>query len=52
MKHYYTCEHCHYQFERYGECEACPDCGKSNIRESTENEINEYLLIKTRKEKW
>jgi len=43
---YYICDNCHFQFERTGECERCPDCGKESVRESNETETAEYLKVK------
>jgi DNA-directed RNA polymerase subunit RPC12/RpoP len=39
----YVCGVCRFVFERIGEAEACPDCGKPNIREASRDEKNEYL---------
>ena len=33
----YTCNICRFTFERIGEIDQCPDCGKNNIREEKEN---------------
>ena len=38
----YTCNVCHFTFERVGEVDQCPDCGKKNIREANEAEKAEY----------
>ncbi|MDL2233083.1 hypothetical protein LJC63_05825, partial [Ruminococcaceae bacterium OttesenSCG-928-L11] len=38
----YTCDACHFTFERAGETESCPDCGKLNIREANAIEVVEY----------
>ena len=38
----YTCEKCRFTFERAGEIDACPDCGKPSIRAATEQETAEY----------
>ena len=42
----YVCEKCNFAFERVGNIEQCPDCGKMNIRHANEEEINKYLQIK------
>ena len=42
----YVCEKCHFTFERVGNIEQCPDCGKMNIRQAKEEEIKKYLEIK------
>lgn len=38
----YTCDKCHFIFERAGTVDACPDCGKPTIREADEREQVEY----------
>lgn len=40
----YTCENtdCRFIFERYGEPDRCPDCGKPRIRPATEAEMLEF----------
>ncbi|GHU79644.1 hypothetical protein FACS1894191_2910 [Clostridia bacterium] len=38
----YTCGKCLFTFERRGEVDSCPDCGHSNVRLATEEEITEY----------
>ena len=38
----YCCDHCNFIFNRAGEVDACPDCGKPSIREATEEEKAEY----------
>ena len=38
----YTCGVCRFTFERSGEVDACPDCGKPVIRTATAEEIAEY----------
>jgi rubrerythrin len=43
----YVCERCRFVFERTGVAEACPDCGKPNIREASEEECAEYLKSRT-----
>ena len=42
----YVCEKCHFTFERVGNIEQCPDCGKMNIRQAKEDEIKNYHEIK------
>lgn len=41
----YVCEKCHFTFERVGNIEQCPDCGKMNIHQANEEEIKKYLEI-------
>jgi len=38
----YTCDKCRFIFERVGEVDACPDCGKEDIREADETEKEEF----------
>ena len=39
----YTCEKCHFIFERAGAVVVCPNCGKAdNIREATEPERKKH----------
>jgi hypothetical protein len=38
---FYTCEKCLFSFERRGPVEACPDCGRENLRDATTEEIAE-----------
>ena len=38
----YTCDKCHFIFERVGEVSTCPDCGKDAIREANEAEKEEF----------
>ncbi len=38
----YTCDKCHFIFERVGEVTSCPDCGKAAVREANEAERAEY----------
>ena len=45
MLYFYICDHCHFQFERTGVCEQCPDCGKERVREATDTEKEQYLKI-------
>ena len=42
----YICENCHFSFERVGEVENCPDCGKMAIREADEEETDKYIKLK------
>lgn len=37
----YYCKNCGYIFEQKND-DACPDCGKPDIRPALENEVNEY----------
>ena len=43
----YYCEICRFIFERTGEVDACPDCGKPSVREATSKEKNGYLNNRT-----
>jgi len=45
MLNYYICDYCHFQFERTGVCEQCPDCGKERVREATDTEKEQYFMI-------
>ena len=47
----YTCNVCRFTFERVGETDQCPDCGKKNIREANETEKAEYLSYKEEQKK-
>ena len=47
----YTCNVCHFTFERVGGVDQCPDCGKKNVREANETEKAEYLAYKEQKKK-
>jgi len=38
----YTCNSCRFTFQRAGEVEECPDCGKLAVREATKKEKEEY----------
>ena len=38
----YVCETCHFIFDRVGQVDACPDCGKPLVREATEPEREEF----------
>ena len=44
----YACDACYFLFERTGETEQCPDCGKYRVRPANEQEIEEF---KNRKKK-
>lgn len=46
MARLYTCDNCHFTFERAGEIESCPDCGKPNIRAAKQEEIIEFQRIR------
>ncbi|MDR1246964.1 MAG: hypothetical protein LBK57_08065 [Clostridiales Family XIII bacterium] len=43
----YICENCHFVFERTGEILYCPDCGKLDIRETSEEEQAAYVETRT-----
>ena len=47
----YICEKCKFSFERSGIVEECPDCGRSFVREATEDEAAEHQKNKTEFEK-
>ena len=38
----YCCENCHFLFKRVGPVDACPDCGKTSVREATAEECEEF----------
>ena len=38
----YACNKCRFLFESEKEPERCPDCGKFEIREATDEEIAEF----------
>ena len=38
----YCCDHCHFIFERVGQIDTCPDCGKPSVREADEAERAEF----------
>ena len=38
----YCCEKCHFIFKRMGAVDACPDCGKTFVREATAEEREEF----------
>lgn len=42
----YTCDACRFTFERIGEIDQCPDCGKKNIHEANEEEKESYRKYK------
>ena len=46
----YTCGHCHFTFERADVVEACVDCGKSSVREATDEEKEEYYKNRSLRE--
>ena len=43
---YYICENCLFQFERVGDCQKCPDCGKERVRKATDEEKEDYFKRK------
>lgn len=46
------CDHCHYDFERHGRVEQCPDCGKTGkVRAATTDEAKAYQARK-REDLW
>ena len=47
----YTCNICHFTFERIGEIDQCPDSGKKNIREANDEEKENYRKYKEEKKK-
>ena len=47
----YCCDHCHFIFKRAGTVEACPDCGKSSVREATAEEREEFLQRQAKAER-
>ena len=44
----YFCDYCCFTFQRAGQIDDCPNCGKPAVREATEEEQGEYH--KTRSE--
>jgi uncharacterized Zn finger protein (UPF0148 family) len=38
----YVCDKCRFFFERAGEIDACPGCGKAAVREADKTEQAEY----------
>jgi len=42
----YICDSCRFLFERAGEVDRCPDCGKKNIRSADEQEQEEYRQLR------
>jgi rRNA maturation endonuclease Nob1 len=38
----YICKHCGFLFERVGETDRCPDCGKPGIGEANDEEKKKY----------
>ena len=47
----YTCNSCRFTFQRAGKVEACPDCGKPDLREATKKEKDEYIKHQAEYEK-
>ena len=47
----YACDSCRFIFERIGEIDRCPDCGKKNIREANDEEKQEYSEYQKEKNK-
>ena len=45
MKSIYTCSKCKYTFERKMRPERCPDCGSHTVRDATDKEKKEYMLL-------
>ena len=41
----FTCSKCKYPFERKMRPERCPDCGADTVRNATEKEKKEYILL-------
>lgn len=39
---YYHCKHCNFTFKREGEVDCCPDCGKPEVREALQSEVDEF----------
>lgn len=46
MPQIYVCDTCHFLFERSGEIDRCPDCGKQTIRLAAEAEQKEYHQLR------
>jgi len=42
----YICYKCVFCFERSGDVEACPTCGRPSVRDATDDEAAEYLRKK------
>ncbi len=42
---YYICDACRFQFEDTSQPDSCPDCGKDEVREATEQEKAEYIKL-------
>jgi rRNA maturation endonuclease Nob1 len=40
----YACDNCKFLFQRVGEVDSCPDCGKQTVREATAEERAEFEL--------
>lgn len=47
----YACDSCKFVFERVGEVDRCPDCGKKTIREADNEERQEYMEYQKEKKK-
>ena len=45
MMSIFTCSKCKYTFERKMRPERCPDCGADTIRNATDKEKKEYILL-------
>ena len=45
---WYKClnKNCGFVFSRTGECTQCPDCGKDNLRDATEEEVEDVIRNK------
>ncbi len=48
----YICKNCKFLFERVGETELCPDCGKKTVQEANEQEKAEYKERILHPEEW
>lgn len=46
----YTCNKCKFTFERIGEIDQCPDCGKKDIREASDSEKADYIAYQKERE--
>jgi rRNA maturation endonuclease Nob1 len=40
----YACDNCKFLFQRVGEVDSCPDCGKPTVREASAEECKEFEL--------
>ncbi|MDR2295218.1 MAG: hypothetical protein LBD95_00315 [Clostridiales Family XIII bacterium] len=47
----YVCESCRFVFERTGDTDDCPDCGRPDIREASEEERAAYRRSRAALEK-